>query len=369
MGRPRQNNRRLSVYLMREEHRDFKSAIKGNPKEYEVKRGDRAIGILYIKPTHAHRPPWFSLFEGSVQSDLRSKLKNVNVSAIFLVKRKRRIFGIAFGYGRSLLKEGAWEELFGLKVVLNSIDPGKIRVIDRKNLDTMLTHTRTQMSRKCAIEEFNLDVQRVLLKALMGEPKDGTFASSISGADALSITSQVTLDTIESKCDEMLKTFTARNYKKSFAWVDNISEVTDKQKVEELDNEVIERIKSESFERLFLAVPDMVEWTAIDGFKFKESDDELHSDIFLLDFLKTVRNPADISCQFLKQRRVYQVHSDTGLVEAKWPVYHCLNCEITRSSKSYILTESRWYEINPSFVSQVNERLKNIKKSNRKISE
>ncbi len=129
---------------MREEYRDFKSVIKGNPDEYEVKDGDRAIGRLYIKPTHAHSPPWFSLFEGSVQSDLHEKLNNVNVSAVFLLKRKRRIFAITFGYGRSLLKEGAWEELFGLKGVLNSIDPEKIRVIDRKNLDTMLTHTRTK---------------------------------------------------------------------------------------------------------------------------------------------------------------------------------------------------------------------------------
>ncbi len=224
------------------------------------------------------------------------------------------------------------------------------------------------MSRKCAIQEFNLDVQRVLLKALMGEPKDRTFASSISGADALSITSQVTLHTIETKCDDMLKAFMARDYRKSFSWVDNISEVTDKQKIEELDNEVIGRIKSENFEHLFLAVPDMVEWTAIDGFKFKESDDELHPDIFLLDFLKTVRNPADISCQYLKLRRIYQVHADTGLVETKWSVYYCLNCEIARSGKSYILTEGRWYEIDPSFVSQVNKRLKNIKKCRIKLT-
>jgi len=185
MRKRKPDNRKLSVYLMKEKYQDFGSILKGKPVEYEVKRGARTVGRLFVKALPGRCPAWFSLFSGNVQEGLREKLNNRIVSAVFLLKRKGRIFAITFGYGRSLLEQGTWEERFGLKVVLNSIDREKIRVIERKNIDTMLTQTRTQTSRKCAIEEFNLDVQQILLKAVLGEPREETFASSILGADAL----------------------------------------------------------------------------------------------------------------------------------------------------------------------------------------
>jgi len=364
MRKRKPNNRKLSVYLMKEEFQKFESIVKERPDEYDVKHGARIMGKLYIKAMRGHCPAWFSLFNGSVQEGLRGKLDNRIVSAAFLLKRKGRVFAVTFGYGRSLLKQGTWEERFGLMVVLNSIDREKIRIIERKNLDTMLTQTRTQTSRKCAIEEFNLDVQQILLKAVLGEPREKTFASSISGADALSITSQVTLDTIETKCDEMLKAFTRRDYKKVFPWVNNLSEVTNKQKVEELNQELIRRVKVGEENRLFLAVPDMLEWTGIEGFKFRESDEEIHTDLFLHDFLNTVRSRENLDCQYLRQRRVFQVHTVTGVAEPRWSVYHCFNCEVTGNGRMYILTEGRWYEVNASFVAQINKRIKQLEKDN-----
>lgn len=360
MRKRKQDNRKLSVYLMKKEYQDFASVVKGRPDEHGVKHGARTVGNLYVKALRGHCPAWFSLFNGSVQDDLRDKLNNRLVSAAFLLKRKGRIFAITFGYGRSLLQQGTWEERFGLIVVLNSIDREKIRVIERKNLDTMLTQTRTQTSRKCAIEEFNLDVQQILLKAVLGEPREKTFASSISGADALSITSQVTLDTIETKCDELLRAFNRQDYQKEFPWVNNLSEVTNKQKVEELNQEILRRVKAGEENRLFLAVPDMVDWTSIVGFKFRDSDDEIHTDLSLPDFLNTVRNPETLTCQYLRQRRVFQIHADTGVAEPRWSVYHCLNCEVAGDGKMYILTESKWYEVNASFVAQINERVKKV---------
>jgi len=362
MKKPKPNNRKLSLYLVKSEYKDFKSVIRSQADEYEVKRGSRVLGTLYVKPMSGQRPAWFSLFDGSIQQSLQDTLKSRSVSAVFLLKRDGRIFALTFGYGRSLLKQGAWEEQFGLKVVLNSIDRDKIRVIDRKNLDTMLTHTRTQTSRKCAIEEFNLDVQQILLKAVMGEPREKTLGSSISGADALSIICQVTLDTIEDKCDHLLKAFESQDYKKSFPWVNNVSEVTNKKTIQELDNQLVERIKAKKWDRLFLAVPEIVEWTNIDGFKFKESDNEVHPDILLPDFFNAIHNPEYLSSQYLRQRHVFQVSAESGMAEPRWSVYHCLNCEITNNEKAYILTESKWYEINSSFVSRVNARVKAVNK-------
>jgi uncharacterized protein (TIGR04141 family) len=115
---------------------------------------------------------------------------------------------------------------------------------------------------------------------------------------------------------------------------------------------------------LFLAVPDMMDWRGIEGFKFRDSDDEIHTDLSLSDFLNTVRNPENLSCQYLRQRRVFQVHTDTGVAEPRWNVYHCLNCEVAGDGKMYILNEGRWYKVNASFVAQINDRINKIEKDN-----
>lgn len=364
MRRRQPNLRKLSVYLIKEGYRNFQSVIRSETEEYEVKSEEKIIGKLYIKQKPGHRPSWFSLFDGSVPEDLPEKLRNQNVSAALLLKRKGRIFVITFGFGRSLLKLGSWEERFGLKVVLNAIDPEKIRVIDRKTLDAMLTHTRTQTSRECAIGEFNLDVQQILLKGVTGEPKDAFFARHISGADALNITCQVTLDTLNNKCDELLAVFKTKDYQRSFPWVDNITEVALKQKVEQLNVELIKRIKSSNFDRLFLAVPDIIEWTEITGFQFREGDDEGLPDIHLPDFLNTLRDIEQLSVDFLKRRQVFQVRADTGISEPRWSIFHCLNCEVSDDGKTYILTEGKWYEVDESFVAQVNRRIQSVGKYN-----
>lgn len=360
MKKRKPNHRRLSVYLMKEEHQDFDSLVKEDVDKYEVKQGDSNIGTLYIKPIQGHCPTWFSLFDECVQKDLRKKLSNQNISAVFLLKQSGRVFAITFGYGRSLLKIGTWEERFGLRVVLNSIDRDKVRIIDRKNLDTMLTNTRTQTSRKCAIEEFNLDVQQILLKAVTGDPIDKNFASSISGADSLSIACQTTIETIKNKCEEMYSAFVSQEYRKVFPWVENITEVTDRQKISQLNDEMIRRIKDGITDQLFLAVPDIVEWTNIEGFKFREKGGRPHTDIYLLDFMETVDSTTEISCQYLRQRRVYNVYEETGVIEPKWSVFQCLNCEIADGTKNFILTEGKWYEVNSSFVVQVNDQIKDV---------
>ncbi len=157
-------SQRLSMYLMKEQYREFEDAVKPDIVHYPVAVGGQVIGELYVRSIPAHPPAWLSLFGNNVEGLPIASLTNKNVSAALLLKRNERIFALTFGYGRSLLKPGAWEERFGLIVVLNTIDSEKIRIIERKTLDTMLTQTRTQTSRECALDEFNLDVKQMFLR-------------------------------------------------------------------------------------------------------------------------------------------------------------------------------------------------------------
>ena len=244
MNGARPKSRRLSMYLMKEQHREFEDVVKQDIPNYSVSVEGQAIGQLYVKDSPAHRPSWLSLFGDHVEGLPGDALRNKNVSAALLLKRNERIFAITFGYGRSLLKPGTWEERFGLIVVLNTIDSEKIRVIERKTLDTMLTQTRTQTSRECALDEFNLDVKQMFLRAVTGEPRDENLASRIAGADALSITCRETLPGIPAKCDQVYSAFLLDDYQRDFPWVDNVAQVTNKTLTDELNNELINRIRT-----------------------------------------------------------------------------------------------------------------------------
>ncbi len=80
-------------------------------------------------------------------------------AAIWTVQAGERAYALSFGYGKSLLRPGTWEEDFGLRVTLNAVDPSRIRSIDRVKFDAISQHSQIQASREANIIEFGLDVE------------------------------------------------------------------------------------------------------------------------------------------------------------------------------------------------------------------
>ena len=154
---------KLSIYLIKEEYKNTDSIVKKDGvKKFKVNLPGTRRGTLYFKRIHGEHPKWFEIFNGNTDGITPGSLKTRNLAAVFLLKVNKRFFAFTFGYGRSLLHLEAIEERFGLKVCLNTIDHNNFHVVDRKDVDSMLTQTRTQMSRKCRIEEFGLAVDRIL---------------------------------------------------------------------------------------------------------------------------------------------------------------------------------------------------------------
>ena len=84
-------------------------------------------------------PSWLKDFFLGELSDF--KLFTAGAKGLLLVsipyKGKLRIFAVVFGHGRHLLNDGVTEERFGLKVVLNSVDPKNLRSIDKTTFRTV----------------------------------------------------------------------------------------------------------------------------------------------------------------------------------------------------------------------------------------
>jgi len=125
---------KLSIYLIKQEC----SLIEDIFKDHEGLESENIdnIGDFYFGDSHVSPPSWIKKFFGSSfnnnTNDDHLKIFTASSKAVFLTTVEDRVFALAFGYGHTLLKPGAWEERFGLKVAINVIDSDNLRSIDKK---------------------------------------------------------------------------------------------------------------------------------------------------------------------------------------------------------------------------------------------
>ena len=356
---------RLCIYLFKNNCVSFDDVIKNGSSltEYRIKGFSREEMSLFVKTSVSFQPKWIRFFNGFLIRNIEGVF-NSSSSAILLVRHAGRIFAFTFGYGRSFLNLNLVEDNFGLKVALNSIDINKIRSVDIKNLDTVVRQSKIQTSQVGTIDNFGLNIDRDILNAVTGLSNDEAFGKQISGAVSLHISIAIKIDKLPELCSKLLEKFDEKSYKERFPWVDHINEVKNPILKEELDEFLINAIRNKNFEGIFLAIPEIVDWKRVYGFKYKASDEEVREDIDIRDVL-----PSDeemeykVSINWLKRKEVLCVGPENEEVIYKWPLYRCINYEIKKNGADgaiYLLTAGKWFKIDTDYVTSVSESIKEI---------
>ncbi|MBB4365540.1 uncharacterized protein (TIGR04141 family) [Bradyrhizobium sp. CIR18] len=124
---------KLNIYLIKDEFSASEAIVKQGHKEHAI----AGVGRLYLHESHTKPPTWLKDFFLNELDGLFA-IFSAGAKALLLVtvpwNGANRTFAIAFGYGRLILQDGVIEERFGLKVVLNSVDPKSLRSIDKTSL-------------------------------------------------------------------------------------------------------------------------------------------------------------------------------------------------------------------------------------------
>ena len=336
----------------------------------EVKIGDSYIGGLYLNPIKERRPAWIDLFSSANIPGL-DDIKTKNVSAVLLVPHERRIFAIVFGYGRHLLNLSAIEERFGLITTLNSIAPNSIRSIDRKVVDSLSRQVREQVNRETELRYFGLDVEQDLLRAVTGKSFVEVLGTRLSGKDNLTASVKMNLKELKPFFSTAYTQYKKTDYKREFSWIDNIKELKDPIIKNKLNEILIKEIKKgHQTDKLWLAVPEIIDWARVAGFSFSESKKmDIRNDLHIKDFIGTLKNLDQLTINTLNSRRAYFIDLETEMPMLKWPVYRCICFETEMNGDTYILNEGKWYRINPSFVSAVDNYIGEIHRSNLELPE
>ncbi|MBD8893978.1 TIGR04141 family sporadically distributed protein [Roseibium litorale] len=352
---------KLTIGLVKLELTDFAEIVKPETDAITIE----AVGTFYKEASAPHPPSWIKDFFGSTfKTDLG--LISSSAKAVLLVRvpsvPDNRICAIIFGHGRSLLNEGVLEERFGLKVVLNSVDPDSLRSIDKTALGSIPKQSREQISREGETANFGIDIEQDLVNSVTGKSKIEIFGRTISGRDTFSASAKIDVHNISELLTETIKQYESEVYKERFDWVDQIKDIRSKNKIENLDSALLERLKSGNLEHIWMAPPEILEWADVKCFRYLKKRSQDTPDLDVAELLAAAVG-VEITLDWLKNAQIVLISSRSDDEARRWPAYKCIYAEIELGGAMHILNAGKWYQVARDFTAIVDEDFNSIPES------
>lgn len=312
------------------------------------------IGVVYTQTRPITPPEWQSFLQRGIDQDL--ELMTTHSSAVLLVQVRDRLFAIPFGYGYAKLNDAVIDQRFGLRVTLNAIEEASIRSIDRKIFGQVHRQAREQASVASEIDIFGINTNRDLLRAVTGSPEDDAPGSQMTGKDRLSLRIECTIDDLPRLLEDILELSEQATYAERFSWVDRIKEIKAAEHKQRLNIELSRRIAHEDLEHIWLVPPEIIDWPATGGFKYRQAEAAgVFADLHWEDYFSDCRSPGSFRVKHLRQDRVRQLDADEGLVVGSFSLGRCIAAEIRLDDDLYVHSDRSWYQIDPEFAQSVDQ--------------
>jgi uncharacterized protein (TIGR04141 family) len=353
---------RLTIYKIKPEFKTFQDVVDCSNAPIQI--GD--VGQFVFEKSNPMQPAWVNKFFGGFLGD-NLKLLTSNAMGIFLTRiksgEKSAVFALSFGLGRHLLKEGVIEERFGLKVVLNSVKNVSFRSIDKTTLGSIPKHTREQMGREVSPGEFGIDVERDLVSSVTARSNDPKLGKVITGKDALHVSVPVRADGIHPFLEYCFERSRSKDYKENFDWIDQIAEVRNRSLVDQLDTKLIDKINRKQFEKVWMAVPEPIDWAATQGFRsLRAKRADLKEDLIIEEFISDFPKE-EIALSDLRESNIFAISAESGDASQKWSAYRCVCAEMNHRGTVYVLNNAKWYMVAKSFSDEVERSFSEIETS------
>ena len=350
------NKNKLSIYLVKSEIIDVEN-IFDKPENIREFQKYPDGSVAYFVPSYVHEPSWLnSFFHQSGNNELLQSNSRVVLLKKITIGEEARIFALTFGYARFLFKEDVLEEQFGLRIILNSIQQNQIRRISKSSVGSNQKQSDEQLPKSSDISEFGFDINRDLMRNVSGKSDDDMFEKSmLTGGDIFSLTVERDIENIDEFLIFCYQRYRENTYKEKFAWIDNIKYVKDKATISRLNQRLVAEIKERNFDKVWMAVPEVVSWEDIKDFKISGVD-EPDGDIYIEKVIDSLKNELfDVSQ--LQSKKVYaRSTSDNNKNVYEWTAYRCIIAEIDLGEKQYCLNNGKWYRIDNDFVSTINNQ-------------
>lgn len=345
---------KISVYLLKEGMSE-QDVLK---EDYSKINTDG--GVIYHERSGQYTPPWVTNFFGASLQGVN--LTNQSSKAVLfkelVLAGKKFTCALPFGYGHSMFDKSKCVDNFGLKIVLNIVARDTIRKIGKRTLSSDPKNTLEQLSKIGTISDFGIDIEQDLVEHITGQPKSELqerFGKNlVTGKTQFTASIKVDFFDIDDFLRDCIEFFGKDDYKQDFEFIDQVVEIKDTNSLTDL---LLRKLKGEEVEgvQAWLAVPEIIEWEDVEGFSYGSTKKQLFGDISLTDFLNRLNEQQlqNLDLDSLKRRRATAYRATSDDEYDSWSIYQCLYCEITEDSRTVILTNGKWYEIDKGFVETI----------------
>jgi len=325
---------------------------------------DETESVIYIhQPKEAKHPDWVDfIIYGQDNLHYEEFSKCQSESAIIVSRFSGYIFLLSFGGGHHKIVKDNIERDFGLRVTLNSVDPEKLRSLDKSNYQDNPLNTRNQSTKEVDILSLNIDSEIEILSTLTGKSNTEIFGENVTGKDSLTIATPEKLSSLKKILSEALIKY-KQPLPKNFEWIDNINKVKDKDLCAVLDSELDDLFKDEKrHSEFWLGEPEIVDWSNQIGYVFGKfhSRCDIHPTL-TINNLKThlFKHKINLDCNSLRNLKIHIIRSDETSYDC-WTAYSCLYAEVETNGEIYILRNNTWYLVKTDFVRRVDNELSAI---------
>lgn len=364
---------RLNVFLIKQEYQAYTDFISSDAgRSIEIPLTQEITGRLFYSGGFPAPPTWAAIFAGIPEFD-RANIVNQHSKALLVFKNNDRWFCFAFGYSRHLINQGTFERNFGLIVALNLSDPSALKSIDKTNISLNSLQSREQASKEIEIESFGFNNDIDILKSITARVQKENVDDEdqvLSGRDSVSISSRIELSTFPEIANKLYEAYNKRDYLERYPWFDKIIHERDNAVIAQLDALLLDKVKEESASKVWLAIPEIVDWENTDGFTYKKyrstNDVTRPGPVVLkdidLDGWKNTIDKEKLTIEDLKRKHIFLIDKDNRTTSSI-SVYRCMNAEISLGTKTYILNDADWYNINTDFETEINQFYNAIEES------
>jgi uncharacterized protein (TIGR04141 family) len=323
----REKSIQLKILLLKQEIESFEAALK-EPNALDTHALNTELsfeGTIYIKRPTTRFASWIDFLQQGT-TDKVNPCQTATAASVLFIETGNRKFALTFGYGRNLLHADCYERGFGLRVVLNTVDPSSVRSLDIKTFEDLTLATRRQASRASNLGTFGLDIRKDLLNAVIGKPKDENFAKQIAGSDSLTISLPIEFNKLGDKCQELLNAYASADYKENFGFIDYFKAIRDKSEIRHLEETFINDINTDQLQSMHLAPPEPIDWENVSGFTYSlRKNAQVYSDLDIDEMLNEIDgSEAGLTIDKLKRKYISVRYRESEASINKWSIYSCI---------------------------------------------
>lgn len=316
-------------------------------------------GAKIALDTMGGNPPKWSSFLG-LSADERKKVWNNTAYGLVFLQTSGRWFAVSFGMGHVKLDPSKFEQDFGLRVVLNSVDEEQLKSADVRTPDENTLSRRSQTSRGSDQTAFAIDVERDIIRGLAGTPKDKDFATRVAGSDALSMDRRLKVADLPKACADALSVYAKDAYKNHFGWVDQIKHVREADLLEKLDDAAAAKLEAviggADPDGLHLAFPIIYDPEKGANIRYKGFRSKLvFPDLDLSGYLGALQEQGvtSFSADDLRKHAVHEVDDEGKDCGKSWKIGECLVLEAEVDGHTYVLSGGRWYQVAQDYAQEL----------------